>query len=170
MLGGAFFSSGNVNPAAEANIYSDSEAADFVFTSPGINTFVIGINLTTQVILTENDLIEMKNSKGRHAQFLFDCTQFYKKFHIESNSLNGIFLHDPTCMVAVIDPSLFTFRKGTVRVETSGICAGHTLLDLGLKKWLWGENPWKSLPKVNVGWTVDVEGVKKLIKDILTRQ
>ncbi|CAM6092031.1 unnamed protein product [Calypogeia fissa] len=170
VLGGAFFSSGNVSPAAEANIFGDPEAADFVFTSPGINTFVIGINLTTQVILTDEDLIEIKNSNGRHAEFLFNCTQFYKKWHIQSDRLHGIFLHDPTCMAAVLDPTLFTYRKGTVRVETSGICAGHTLLDLGLRKWKWGENPWTSLPAVNVGWRVNAEGVKRLVRDTLMRQ
>lgn len=31
VLGGAFFVNGNVNPAAEANIFGDPEAADFVF-------------------------------------------------------------------------------------------------------------------------------------------
>jgi len=48
----------------------------------------------------------------------------------------GIFLHDPTCMAALLDPSLFTFRKGAVRVETKGRCVGHTLLDYGLKKYV----------------------------------
>lgn len=33
MLGGAFFTNGNVNPAAEANIFGDPEAADVVFSS-----------------------------------------------------------------------------------------------------------------------------------------
>ena len=48
----------------------------------------------------------------------------------------GIFLHDPTCLAALLDPTLFTFKKGAVRVETEGLCVGHTLLDLGLKKYV----------------------------------
>lgn len=51
ILGGAFFALGNVNPAAEANIYGDPEAADIVFTS-GADITVVGINITTQVQLT----------------------------------------------------------------------------------------------------------------------
>lgn len=39
---------------------------------------------------TDEDLMQLKNSKGRHAQFLFDCTQFYKKWHIQSDSLHGM--------------------------------------------------------------------------------
>ena len=50
--------------------------------------------------------------------------------------LAGIFLHDPTSMAALLDPSLFTFRKGVVRVETEGVCMGYTLLDRGLKKYV----------------------------------
>ncbi len=49
--------------------------------------------------------------------------------------MTGIFLHDPTCMAALLDPSLFTYKTGALRVETKGICVGHTLLDMGLKKY-----------------------------------
>jgi len=45
-----------------------------------------------------------------------------------------IFLHDPVSFAALVRPDLFTFRKGVVRVETQGICAGHTSMDMLLKK------------------------------------
>lgn len=38
--------------------------------------------------------------------------------------------------MALVKPDLFTFKKGVVRVETQGICVGHTLLDQGLKKYV----------------------------------
>jgi uridine nucleosidase len=47
----------------------------------------------------------------------------------------GIFLHDPVSFTAVLHPEYFTFKKGVVRVETQGICTGHTLMDQGLKKY-----------------------------------
>jgi hypothetical protein len=37
----------------------------------------------------DEDLIEIKNSQGRHGQYLYDITQFYKKWHIESDDLHG---------------------------------------------------------------------------------
>ncbi|KAK9170436.1 hypothetical protein Syun_002576 [Stephania yunnanensis] len=88
VLGGAFFALGNVNPAAEANIYGDPEAADVVFTS-GANIVVVGINITTQVKLTDEDLAELRESKGRHAQLLSDMCKFYRDWHVKSDGLHG---------------------------------------------------------------------------------
>ncbi|XP_042967635.1 probable uridine nucleosidase 2 isoform X1 [Carya illinoinensis] len=51
LLGGAFAINGNVNPAAEANIFGDPDAADIVFTS-GADVLAVGLNVTHQVILT----------------------------------------------------------------------------------------------------------------------
>ncbi|KAF2920918.1 hypothetical protein DAI22_08g248000 [Oryza sativa Japonica Group] len=89
VLGGAFFAAGNVSPAAEANIYGDPEAADIVFTS-GADVDVVGINITTQVCFTDEDLLELRNSKGKHAQFLCDMCQFYRDWHAESDGFHGI--------------------------------------------------------------------------------
>lgn len=167
VLGGSFLASGNVNPAAEANIYGDPDAADLVFTS-GADIVVIGINLTTQLKLTEADLLEIRDAKGRFGKYVYDMCKFYKNWHIESDGLDGIFLHDPGCLAALLDPSLFTYRKGALRVETQGICTGHTLLDLGLKKWS-GSNAWTNQPLVSVGWTVDAQGTVALVKERLKR-
>ena len=49
--------------------------------------------------------------------------------------LSGISLHDPVSFVVLVRPDLFTYKKGVVRVETQGICLGHTLMDQGLKKY-----------------------------------
>nr|CAB3452856.1 unnamed protein product [Digitaria exilis] len=135
VLGGAFFAAGNATPSAEANIHSDPEAADIVFTS-GADIYVVGLNITTQ------DLLELRNSKGKHAQFLF---------------------------AALVRPELFTFRKGVVRVETQGICAGHTSMDLLLKKWN-SENPWTGYSPISVAWTVDVTKVTAFVKELVTKE
>ncbi|KAG0589938.1 hypothetical protein KC19_1G058200 [Ceratodon purpureus] len=165
VLGGSFNASGNVNPAAEANIFGDPEAADVVFTA-GLNTLTIGINLTTQVIFNEQDLCEIRDSGGKYGQYIFDCCRFYHDWHLASDHFDGIYLHDPTCMAALLDPTLFTFKKGAVRVETEGLCVGHTLLDMGLKNWV-GNNPWIGVPPIDVGITVDADGVRTLVKKLL---
>ncbi|XP_024393266.1 probable uridine nucleosidase 1 isoform X4 [Physcomitrium patens] len=147
VLGGSFNASGNVNPAAEANVslkrqkshsrnlFGDPEAADIVFTS-GMNTLAIGIDLTTQVIFNEDDLCEIRDSGGDYGKYIYDCCRFYHDWHLSSDHLDGIFLHDPTCMAALLDPTLFTFKNGAVRVETEGPCLGHTILGMGLKKYV----------------------------------
>jgi inosine-uridine nucleoside N-ribohydrolase len=53
ILGGAYSVNGNVNPAAEANIFGDPDAADIVFTS-GADILAVGINITHQVVLSGN--------------------------------------------------------------------------------------------------------------------
>ncbi|XP_047340431.1 uridine nucleosidase 1 [Impatiens glandulifera] len=164
ILGGAFFALGNVNPAAEANIYGDPEAADIVFTS-GADITVVGINITTQVKLTDLDLDELSQSKGRYAQLLCNMCKFYRDWHVKSDGVYGIFLHDPVSFVALIEPDLFTYKKGVVRVETQGTCLGHTLLDQGLKKWN-TSNPWTDHSPISVAWTVDVEKVLNYIKTL----
>ncbi|KAL0347070.1 UNVERIFIED_CONTAM: Uridine nucleosidase 1 [Sesamum calycinum] len=167
ILGGSFFALGNVNPAAEANIYGDPEAADIVFTS-GANIDVVGINITTQVQMTDSHLNELSNSKGRHAQLLCDMCKFYRDWHVKSDGVYGIFLHDPVSFVVLVRPDLFTFKKGVVRVETQGICVGHTLMDQGLKKWN-SSNPWTGFSAVSVAWTVNVEEVLNYINGILKK-
>lgn len=162
VLGGSFFALGNVNPAAEANIYNDPEAADVVFTS-GANIVVVGINITTQVKFTDDDLLELRQSKGRHAQLLMDMCKFYRNWHVKSDGVYGIFLHDPVSFLALVRPDLFTYKVGVVRVETQGICAGHTLMDHGLKKWN-SSNPWTDYSPVSVAWTVNAEEVLRYIK------
>ncbi|XP_022743754.1 uridine nucleosidase 1-like [Durio zibethinus] len=167
VLGGSFFALGNVNPAAEANIYGDPEAADVVFTS-GANIVVVGINITTQVKMTDDDLLELKQSKGKYAKLLSDMCKFYRDWHVRSDGVYGIFLHDPVSFVALVRPDLFTYKKGVVRVETQGICLGHTLMDQGLKKWN-GSNPWTGYSPVSVAWTVNVDEVLKYVKKLLMK-
>ncbi|KAF3667411.1 putative uridine nucleosidase 2 [Capsicum annuum] len=189
ILGGSFFALGNVNPAAEANvcgllprwfdfiksvqrkmdieIYGDPEAADIVFTS-GANIDVVGVNITTQVKMTDADLDELRLSEGKHAKLLCNMCKFYRDFHVKSDGVYGVFPHDPVTFMALIRPDLFTYKKGVVRVETQGICAGHTLMDLGLKKPN-TSNPWTGYPPVSVAWTVNVDEVLSIIKKTLMK-
>ncbi|KAJ8754167.1 hypothetical protein K2173_002066 [Erythroxylum novogranatense] len=167
ILGGAFFALGNVNPAAEANIYGDPEAADVVFTS-GADITVVGINITTQVKFTDDDLQSLRQSEGKYAQVLCDMCKFYRDWHVKSDGVYGIFLHDPVSFVALVRPDLFTYKKGVVRVETQGICVGHTLMDQGLKKWN-SSNPWSGYSPVAVAWTVNVDEVIHYIRELLMK-
>ncbi|KAJ6802469.1 putative uridine nucleosidase 1 [Iris pallida] len=165
ILGGSFFASGNVNPAAEANIYGDPEAADIVFTC-GADIAVVGINITTQVTLTDEDLSELRDSKGKHSELLSNMIKFYRDWHVKSDGIYGIFFHDLVCFAALVRPNLFTFRQGVVRVETQGICVGHTLMDQGLKKWN-TSNSWSNYSPISVAWTVDVPGLHAFAKELL---
>ncbi|CAN6197743.1 unnamed protein product [Urochloa humidicola] len=160
-------------PVAEGSheplkIHSDPEAADIVFTS-GADIYVVGLNITTQVSFTDKDLLELRNSKGKHAEFLCDVCKFYLDWHIESYGAPVIFLHDPVSFAALVRPDLFTFKKGVVRVETQGICKGHTSMDMLMKKWN-SENPWTGYSPISVAWTVDVPKMVAFVKELVTKE
>lgn len=70
---------GNVNPAAEANIYGDPDAANIVFSRiPDCN--ILGLDVTHQCILTTQEIEELKG-QGAHGSFLHSITQFYLDYH-----------------------------------------------------------------------------------------
>lgn len=41
----------------------------------------------------------------------------------------GVYLHDPAALLAAVNPSLFTYSEGVVRVQTCGIMRGLTIFD-----------------------------------------
>lgn len=174
VLGGSFFALGNVNPAAESNIIGDPEAADIVFTS-GANIVIVGINISMQVKLTDDELDELRQSKGRYARIIANMCKFVQERTEKSNKFKGIFLHDPTSFVALVRPELFTYTKGVVRVETQGKCRGLTLMDPGTKEWD-SESPWTveveegiGKPVVSVASTVEANEVRDYVINLLAK-
>ncbi|KAG8375859.1 hypothetical protein BUALT_Bualt09G0002900 [Buddleja alternifolia] len=165
ILGGAFSVNGNVNPAAEANIFGDPDAADIVFTS-GADVLAIGINITHQVILTDADRDKMAKSNGKLAQYICKILDVYFSYHHDAYSTKGVYLHDPTTLLAAIDPLLVTYVEGVVRVQTMGITRGLTLFYNKQKRF--GEvSEWCDKPTVKVAVTVDAPSVVKLVMERL---
>ncbi|XP_020867574.1 probable uridine nucleosidase 2 isoform X2 [Arabidopsis lyrata subsp. lyrata] len=165
LLGGAFAVNGNVNPASEANIFGDPEAADIVFTC-GADIIAVGINVTHQVIMTANDKDKLASSNGKFAQYLCKILDVYYDYHLTAYEIKGVYLHDPATILAAFLPSLFTYTEGVARVQTSGITRGLTLLYNNPKKFE-EENEWSDKPSVKVAVTVDAPAVVKLIMDRL---
>lgn len=165
LLGGSFAVNGNVNPAAEANIFGDPDAADVVFTS-GADILAVGINVTHQVVLSGPDREKLASSKGKFAQYLNKILDVYFSYHHDAYNTNGVYLHDPTTLLAAVDPSLVTCTEGAVRVQTSGITRGLTVLYNKQKRF--GETTeWCNMPTVKVAVTVDAPRVVKLVMDRL---
>ncbi|KAJ4748669.1 Pyrimidine-specific ribonucleoside hydrolase rihA [Rhynchospora pubera] len=165
ILGGAFWVNGNVNPATEANIFGDPEAADVVFTC-GADILAIGINITHQVILKDADLEKIEKSNSKFAQYLCKILGLYFSYHREAYHINGVYLHDPTTVIAAINPSLLTYTEGVVRVQTSGITRGLTVFDNTKKRYA-EMTPWTGKPKIKVAVTVDSPAVVQLVMDRL---
>ncbi|XP_050388148.1 probable uridine nucleosidase 2 [Argentina anserina] len=165
LLGGSFAVNGNVNPAAEANIFGDPDAADIVFTS-GADILAVGINVTHQVVLTDADRDKLAKSGGKFAQYLCKILDVYFSYHHDAYSTKGVYLHDPTALLAAVNPSLLTYTEGVVRVQTSGITRGLTILYNKQKKF--GEvTEWCEKPTVKVAVTVDAPTVLNLVMERL---
>jgi len=108
-LGGAFFTNGNVNPAAEANIFGDPDAADELYGS-GADVTVVGLDVTQRLRLSESDLAAMRDASvmdvsenhphaSKHGAFLHAISEFYMAFHVRTTGFRGIFMHDPAAVV-----------------------------------------------------------------------
>nr|UXM20076.1 UGT53 [Panax notoginseng] len=165
ILGGAFAVNGNVNPAAEANIFGDPDAADIVFTS-GANVLAVGINVTHQVVLTDDDRDILAKSNGKFSDYLCKILDVYFSYHREAYSTKGVYLHDPTALLAAVNPSLLTYAEGAVRVQTIGITRGLAIFYNKQKRF--GEvTEWSDKPSVKVAVTVDAPRVVKLVMERL---
>eukprot|EP00884_Botryococcus_braunii_P001183 jgi/Botrbrau1/11065/Bobra.0302s0007.2 len=79
ILGGAFHTGGNVNPAAEANIFGDPEAADEVL---GLTEKIkiLGLDVTHQTFFTRAQLKGL-DGQGRIGSFLNEISQFYLEYY-----------------------------------------------------------------------------------------
>ncbi|KAL7127990.1 hypothetical protein ABFS83_14G285800 [Erythranthe nasuta] len=165
LLGGAFSVNGNVNPASEANIFGDPDAADIVFTS-GADVLAIGINVTHQVFLTDADREKLAESSGKFAQYICKILDVYYSYHHDAYSTKGVYLHDPTTVLAAVDPSLITYVEGVVRVQTVGITRGLTLFYNKQKRFA-EVTEWSDLPTVKVAVTVDASRMVELVMERL---
>ncbi|MEL1215582.1 nucleoside hydrolase [Aeromonas caviae] len=167
VMGGAFGVNGhrgNVTPYAEANIHDDPDAADRVFTAPW-PLVIIGLDVTQQSIFTADYLDALRDDAGDPGRFLWDVSRFYLRFYSERIGMAGCHVHDPSAIAYVIDPALFTLRKGPVRVITEGPAIGHTLQKFDDTRHPHDE--WAHCPAQQVGIAVRDQALLALYRDTL---
>lgn len=166
VLGGSINVNGNVNPAAEANIYGDPDAANIVFSRVG-NCFLIGLDVTHRCIMTTDELDDLRG-KGRHGTFLHDISQFYLQYHRESYKMEGIFLHDAAAFTAVLHPEYFEWHNGKVLVVSDGPAKGHTIMDKLERSWI-GTNAWDNYVTIHVALGVDSRKVVEFVIERMSK-
>lgn len=127
MMGGSL-AEGNITPAAEFNMYVDPEAARIVFHS-GIPLTMIGLNVTNQVILTEDHLRILEAGRDQVSHV---ALRLARAGGVQAEKLGlaqGLAMHDPVAIAAFIDSSILNRRDYYVDVETSGeLTAGETVV------------------------------------------
>ena len=117
IMGGSI-SGGNVDGAAEANIYNDPEAAAIVFNA-GWTVTMIGSDVGERTIITRQHLAELEAQHGPESDFLAKLADFYIT-RSEKSGYSGAAMYDPLAVATVIDPSLVTLKEMHVDVETKG--------------------------------------------------
>jgi purine nucleosidase len=117
---------GNVNHAAEYNIWADPEAASVVF-GAGWTVRMIGLDVTLRARATAAVQERMREFGTLGAELLLPALAQYADSH---NTAGEPPVHDVCAVVSVVDPSVFTYTPALVQVETTGLLtSGMTVTD-----------------------------------------
>ncbi|MGA8439116.1 MAG: nucleoside hydrolase [Candidatus Sulfotelmatobacter sp.] len=117
IMGGSI-TGGNVNGAAEANIYNDPEAAAIVFHAGWMVTMV-GSDVGERTLITRKYLAELQSSHGPQSDFIAKIAEFYLN-RSEKSGYSGAAMYDPLAVGIALDPTLGTLKEMHVDVETKG--------------------------------------------------
>jgi len=117
IMGGSI-GGGNVNGAAEANIYNDPEAAQIVFNAGWMVTMV-GSDVGERTLILRKHLEQLQSSHGPQNDFIAKIAQFYLD-RSQKSGYTGAAMYDPLAVGTVIDPTLVTLKDMHVDVETKG--------------------------------------------------
>ena len=117
IMGGSI-SGGNVNGAAEANVYNDPEAAQIVFNAGWMVTMV-GSDVGERTLITRKYLAELHSSHGPQSDFIAKIADFYLT-RSEKSGYSGAAMYDPLAVGIALDSTLGTLKEMHVDVETKG--------------------------------------------------
>lgn len=117
IMGGSI-TGGNVNAAAEANIYGDPEAAQIVFQA-GWPLTMVGSDVGERTLFGSKQVAELSKTHGPENDFVVAVLKYLvglsQKFGID-----GTAMYDPLAVGAAIDRSVIETKPMQVDVETRG--------------------------------------------------
>jgi inosine-uridine nucleoside N-ribohydrolase len=117
VMGGSI-SGGNVNAAAEANIYGDPEAAQIVFQA-GWPLTMVGLDVGNVTLFTRRHVEQLAKSHGPENDFLVTVLSFLVTLS-EKYGYAGAPMYDPLAVGAAIDSTIVKAQAMHVDVETRG--------------------------------------------------
>jgi pyrimidine-specific ribonucleoside hydrolase len=121
VMGGAV-GRGNVTPVAEFNVWADPEAARRVLTDPGLDTCLVGLDVTNRATVDESVLAALSAGSAR-GTLLANMIAGYA-----DRAPEGWPLHDVLAIASIIDPTLVRTRPATIEVDTGfGIGRAQTI-------------------------------------------
>ncbi len=127
LMGGNAFCGGNASPAGEANILNDPEAADIVF-GADCPIVMAGLDVTEKTFMTNADLAKIGTFDNPRAKHLAAIVPHYSDFYRGRLGIDGIHVHDSSCISYLLAPELYTWEELPIRVDTGhSVCRGKTL-------------------------------------------
>jgi purine nucleosidase len=117
VMGGSI-SGGNVNAAAEANIYNDPEAAQIVFQA-GWPLTMVGLDVGNLTLFNRQHLKQLAKTHGPENDFLVSVLDFLIELS-EKFGETGTPMYDPLAVGAAIDSTIVKTQAMRVEVETRG--------------------------------------------------
>ena len=161
MMGGGYFTGGNVTPSAEFNIYVDPHAAHVVFSS-GCRLTLMPLDVTHQALTTTDRLQQFAAMETAVGRACYGMLSFYRRHDVDKYGSEGGPLHDPCVIAYLISPRLFGGKQVAVSIETgSEQTLGMTVMD-----W-WGTTA--AAPNCMVMNHIDDDGFYALLIDRLGR-
>ena len=118
VLMGGSISGGNVNAAAEANIYNDPEAAQIVFQA-GWPLTMVGLDVGDKALLSQKYLDQLGSTHGPVNDFIYAVAKYLVNLSAQFGSA-GTPMYDPLAVGVAIDPTLVKAPEMHVDVETKG--------------------------------------------------
>jgi len=122
VMGGAFFTGGNVTPHAEFNVYVDPDAAQQVFDAPWQAITAIGLDVTHRTVLSRAIWEAIPADARGAAALIRDISG--RTF--TERAMSGFYLHDPLAVAVALDPSLVSGEPSGIDVVTHGEQRGKT--------------------------------------------
>jgi inosine-uridine nucleoside N-ribohydrolase len=159
LMGGNAFTGGNASPGAEANVINDPEAADIVFAAD-CELVMAGLDVTEQTLMTKADLAAYGQMPSAMAQHIAAIVPFYADFYKQRLGLDGIHVHDSTCISYLLAPQHYRWVEHPVCVDTgTSVCRGKTLPALRVSD---REEAWQGRRTVRILTEVDARAVIEL--------
>ncbi len=119
---------GNTNRWADFNAWCDPEATDQVLRA-GLDTYMVGLDVTRQMVLTTAEVERLASSSDRLVGWLGQALRFYVEFHRQQEHVDGCVVNDVLTVGELLSPGLLTPKE--LRLTASlddGEHRGHTLV------------------------------------------
>ena len=132
VMGGAVREPGNINSAAEFNMYVDPEAAHMILHA-GWPLYLVPLDVTMKALFREADIAALEQGGTASSLLAAQLLRLYGGRHAGQFDEDGLVcpIHDALCVGCVIDPRLVTFAPAYCDVSLYGITRGETVVQRG---------------------------------------